>query len=293
MSNSIHFIILFILIYFIANSDNFLFKSRSSSSSSIKIGSFNLRRYSISKAKSTKTINTHISKILKRYDLVFLQEIIDTSNDNRVINQLLNHLHKQSKSIKYEAIISPPLGSTSYKERLVFLYRTKSSKIQILSSYVYNGSISKQFERAPFILHIKLSSFGEIIFVGVHLKPDNVYNEFRLLRQVVDGFKMKSSVILLGDFNADCAYLNNAKKKEMKAKYFNDFQWLIDDHIETNLLQSCSYDRLLVSSDENRWKKINWKPKTNGVFAFDKKFHLTKENALQISDHYPIEVDIY
>lgn len=290
-SRYIYLIIFLLLLCFISNSNEFLFKSRSSST--IKIGSFNLRRYSISKATSTKSTNTYIAKILKRYDLVFLQEIIDPSNDNRVINQLLNHLHKQSKSIKYEAIVSPTLGSTSYKERLVYLYRKKSSKFQILSSYVYNGTISKQFERAPFILHIKLASFGEIIFIGVHLKPTNVYNEFLLLHQVINEFKKRTSMILLGDFNADCSYLNNQKKNDLKKNYFSDFQWLIDDHIETNLLQSCSYDRILVTSDENSGKKINWKPKTIGVFPFDKKFHLTKENALQVSDHYPVEVDIY
>jgi len=281
---------LFILICLVFNTNHFLIKSRLSP---IKIGSFNLRRYSISKATSSISINTYISKILKRYDLVFLQEIIDPSNENRVINQLLNHIHKQSKSIKYEAIISPPLGSTSYKERLVYLYRKKSSKIEIISSYVYNGSVSKLFERSPFILHIKLLSFGEIIFLGVHLKPDNVYNEFRYLRTVINEFKEKSSIILFGDFNADCSYLNNAKKKEIKKSYFNEFQWLIDDRTETNLLQSCSYDRIIVSTGENQWKKINWKSKTNGTFAFDKIFHLTKQIALQISDHYPVEVEIY
>ncbi|CAF3479304.1 unnamed protein product, partial [Rotaria sp. Silwood2] len=83
----------------------------------IKIASFNLRRYSLAKATSTNSINTHISKILQRYDLIFLQEIIDTSDNNQVVNILLNHIHKKSKLKKYEAIMSPPLGSTSYKER--------------------------------------------------------------------------------------------------------------------------------------------------------------------------------
>jgi deoxyribonuclease-1-like protein len=205
----------------------------------------------------------------------------------------LNHLHKQSKTSKYEAIISPPLGSTSYKERLVYLYRQKSSNIKIISSYVYNGSVSKMFERQPFILHIKLSSSEQVIFIGVHLKPTNVYNEFRYLRTVIDEIKEKCSIILFGDFNADCSYLNNAKKKEIQKSYFNEFQWLIDDRTETNLLESCSYDRILVSSGINKWKKVNWVSKTNGTFQFDKKFKLTKQVALQISDHYPVEVDLY
>ena len=290
MSRSILLSLLFIYIYFIVHTENFLFKSRTST---IKLASFNLRRYSHAKASSKDPINGYIAKILTRYDLVFVQEIIDTSVDNRVVNQLITHLNKQSKSNKYQAVVSPPLGSTSYKERLAYLYRQKASKIQILSAYVYNGSVSQTFERPPFILHIKLSSFGQIIFVGVHLKPENVYNEFRSLRTVIDEFKDKSSLILLGDFNADCSYLSNAKKKDLRKNYFEEFQWLIDDQTETNLLQSCSYDRIIVSSGLNQWKKINWKAKTNGTFPFDKKFHLDKQTALKISDHYPVEVEIY
>ncbi|CAF1112129.1 unnamed protein product [Adineta ricciae] len=276
--------------FFIFETNSFLFRSRTSK---IKIGSFNLRRYSYAKASPTNSVNSHISKILKRYDLIFLQEIIDTSADNRVVNLLLQHLHKQSKSVKYESIISPPLGLTSYKERLVYLYRKKSPRIQILSSYVYNGSAKNVFERPPFILQIKLASFGPITFIGVHLKPDNVYEEFCALRTVVNELRTTSSVVLFGDFNADCAYLNNAKKKELRKSYFNEFQWLIDDRTETNLLQSCSYDRILVSEGTGPWKKVNWKAKTNGTFEFDKKFKLTKQLALQISDHFPVEVDIY
>ncbi|UJR23850.1 hypothetical protein I4U23_026825 [Adineta vaga] len=290
MSSIVRLAALLLFSFLICETNCFLFKSRTSA---IKIGSFNLRRYSFSKASSTNFVNSDISKILKRYDLVFLQEIIDASNDNRVVNLLLKHLHKQSKTVKYEAIISPPLGSTSYKERLVYLYRLKSSRIKILSSYVYNGSVRNVFERAPFILHLKLASFGEMIFIGVHLKPENVYKEFCALRTVIDELKTTSSIVLFGDFNADCSYLNNAKKKELRRSYFNEFQWLIDDRTETNLVQSCSYDRILVSSGTGGWKKVNWKGKSNGTFAFDKKFKLTKESALQISDHYPVEVDIY
>lgn len=280
---------LFIILCLIHNTENFLFKSRLST---IKIGSFNLRRYSLSKATSTNGTNLYIPQIIQRFDLIFLQEIIDISNDNRVVTLLLNHLHKKSKLQKYEAIISPPLGSTSYKERLVYLYKKKLSKMKILSSYVYNGSVSKSFERPPFILRIQLSS-GPITFIGAHLKPDSVYNEFRALRTVIDELKEKSSIILLGDFNADCSYLNNAKKKEIRNTYFKEFQWLIDDRTETNLLESCSYDRIIVSSGVNPWKKVNWKANTNGTFQFDKKFKLTKQSALHVSDHYPVEVDIY
>lgn len=287
MSISIRFLFFFCLI---SIGQTFLFKSRKTS---VKIGSFNLRRYSISKATSSPTANANIAKILQRYDLVFLQEIIDSSSDNRVINQLLAHLQKQSRSNKYESVVSPQLGRTSYRERLVFLHRTKSSKIQLLSSYVYNGSVSKEFERPPFILHIKLSSFGPIILVGVHLKPENVEKEFRALRTVIDQFKDQSSVIVLGDFNADCSYLNNKKKNDLRQNVFQDFQWLIDDKTETNLLQSCSYDRILVSNGLSQRKKINWKANSNNTFPFDKTFHLTKEAAWNISDHYPVEVDIY
>lgn len=274
------------LIFLTRFNQSFLFKSRSST---VKIGSFNLRRYSINKA-SNKTINEHITKIVQRYDLVFLQEIIDSSENNRVVDLLLKSLGKSSD---YQAFVSPPLGLTSYKERLVFIHRRKKSKIKPISAHVYNGSISQAFERSPYILHTKLShSTGSTIFVGVHLRPDNVYDEFRQLKTVIQEFKEGSSIVLLGDFNADCSYLNNAKKKELKTVHFNDFNWLIDDRTETNVLQSCSYDRILVSSGLGRWKKISWKEKSNNTFPFDKHLKLSKDEALQVSDHYPVEFEL-
>lgn len=274
-----------LVLMFVVSSDCFLLKS-----STVKIASFNLRRYSVTKATSNPQTNTYIAKILLRYEMIFLQEIIDLSKENRVVSQLLSHLHKQSKSIKYESIISPPLGSTSYKERLVYLVRTKPGRVQILSSHVYNGSVSHLFERSPFILHVKLSkrSSRPTIFIGVHLKPDAVYEEFRHLRTVIDELPPKSSVVLLGDFNADCSYLNNVKKKELRKSYFQDFHWLIDDRTETNLLESCSYDRILVSAGKTG---LTWKSNSNGTFPFDKHFRLSKEAALQVSDHYPVEVE--
>ena len=289
MSHSHLLLTLFVVLSSLYPSDLLLFKSRSST---IRIGSFNLRRYSFAKATAPGPVNTYLSKILARYDLVFLQEIIDATSENRVVNQLLTHLHRQSKSSKYEATISPALGSTSYKERLVYLHRKRSSRIQLLSSHVYNGSVSHLFERPPFILHVNVSSMGEIHFVGVHFKPENVFNEFRYLRTVIDELKSTSPLVLLGDFNADCSYLSNAKKKEVRTTLFNDFQWLIDDRTETNLRESCSYDRILISSGKDPKKRISWKAKSNRTFPFDKHFHLSKQMALQISDHYPVEVDL-
>ena len=284
------FTMLLILIALFCLTDNFLFKVQLSQ---IKIGSFNLHRYSLIKATSNIRVNSYISKIIRRYDLVFLQEIIDSSNENQVVDLLLKYVNKGRRSRKYEAVVSPPLGTTTYKERLVYLYRKRFSKIKILSSYVYNGSMAEMFERQPFILHTKLFSYKEVIFVGVHLKPNKVYQKFRYLRTVVDQFKDNVGIVVLGDFNADCSYLSGRKKRKVRKYYFKEFQWLIADQTETNLLQSCAYDRILVSSGKSRWKKVNWKLKSNQTFLYDEKFKLDKELASKISDHYPVEAIIY
>jgi deoxyribonuclease-1-like protein len=284
---------LLVTICVVCRASSLLFKFHARST--MKVASFNLRRYSLGKASSSdNVVHAHLSTILMQYDLIFLQEIIDVSLDNRVVRRLLEHLRQRSKGNRYEAIISPALGSTSYKERLVYLYRKTSAPFEVLSSHVYNGSSSDAFERAPFILHVKLfSSKKPMVFIGVHLKPDRVYEEFRCLRGVVDELQSTSSVMLLGDFNADCSYLNKAKRKELRDIHFNDFDWLIDDRTETNLVESCSYDRILISARGTSTKKVSWKMKSNRTFTFDKVLKLSKQSALKISDHYPVEVELY
>lgn len=52
------------------------------------------------------------------------------------------------------------------------------------------------------------------------------------------------TVLLAGDFNADCSYLRGAKWVNVSLRTDQEFHWLISDLEDTTVTYSdCSYDR--------------------------------------------------
>ena len=52
------------------------------------------------------------------------------------------------------------------------------------------------------------------------------------------------NLILLGDMNADCAYLPNKAKQSLRLRKENSYQWLVDDDADTTVAAAdCAYDR--------------------------------------------------
>lgn len=55
----------------------------------------------------------------------------------------------------------------------------------------------------------------------------------------------EQDVMLLGDFNADCAYLRKKKRQKLQLITDKNLHWLIADGTDTTVRAStsCSYDR--------------------------------------------------
>ena len=64
---------------------------------------------------------------------------------------------------------------------------------------------------------------------------------------------------------------------------------MIEDEFKTNTLQTCSYDRVVINGD----KFVNAiVPGSNTTVDFQSRFGMTLDQALDISDHFPIKFDI-
>lgn len=87
------------------------------------IGTFNIQSLGSTKMSRPDFVSM-IVKILARFDIVVIQEIKD-STGSEVIVGLSNALneHVADTGIRYEYVISPRLGLSTYKEQLAFLYR--------------------------------------------------------------------------------------------------------------------------------------------------------------------------
>lgn len=194
-------------------------------------------------------------QILARCDIMVLQEVVDSSQ-----NTVLFLLQKLQSSRSYSFLNSSLLGRSTYKEKYVYIYR--SDKTQVLNFYQYNDT-EDIFAREPFVAQFTLPSkiLPSVVLVPLHTTPKDVEKELNALYDVfldVSQRWQNENVILLGDFNADCASL--AKKR-----------------LNSLLLRTKGCQKLL---------------KAAATFDFPRSFQLTEEEALRISDHYPVEVEL-
>ena len=91
------------------------------------------------------------------------------------------------------------------------------------------------------------------------------------------------SIIVMGDFNAGCRYLNDDELAH--AELFNEpsLSSLIGDDVDTTTTATfCPYDRLLVSGD------VSDTVTESGVYTFDQDLGLTGDQTRAVSDHYPV-----
>lgn len=257
---------------------------------SFRIGAFNLKVYGRKKADNQQALG-YIVEIIKRYDIIFLQEIRDSSGDSITI--LENALNRTPGS-KYDKIVSKRLGDTASKEQYIFFYR-RHSGITVVSSYVYHDP-QNVFEREPYIVKIYCTKtvLPEFVLAGIHVKPLQAIQEITALETVQRDIvsKMKTQDILfLGDMNAECSYAPKKYLNHIPIRTSNNYHWLISDNIDTTVSTGtdCAYDRFILHGDKFLYAIVEGSSK---IFEFDKEYRLTNTVALSVSDHYPIELEM-
>ncbi|XP_034151895.1 deoxyribonuclease-1-like 1 isoform X2 [Esox lucius] len=199
---------------------------------------------------------------------------------------------------QYRYVASERLGRTSsYQEQYVFVYRTSS--VILADQYQYPDTLPGDmdaFSREPFIVHLYAprTAIKEFVLVPQHTTPTNATKEIDALYDVFLDVKRKwktEKVMFLGDFNADCGYL--AKKNRQKVRLYSNqaFLWLIGDKDDTTVRDSthCAYDRIVVHEESFARALV---PQSAKPFNFASEYGLTEEQALLVSDHYPVEVEL-
>ncbi|KAL0588285.1 Deoxyribonuclease-1-like 1 [Plecturocebus cupreus] len=253
-----------------------------------RICAFNAQRLTLAKVAREQVMDTLV-RILARCDITVLQEVVDSSRS--AIPLLLRELNRFDGSGPYSTLSSPQLGRSTYMETYVYFYR--SHKTQVLSFYVYNDK-DDLFAREPFVAQFSLPSnvLPSLVLVPLHTTPKAVEKELNALYHVfleVSQHWQTEDVILLGDFNADCASLTKKRLDKLELRMEPGFHWVIADGEDTTVRASthCAYDRIVLHGERCR-SLLD----TAAAFDFPTSFQLTEEEALNISDHYPVEVEL-
>ncbi|KAM9350908.1 deoxyribonuclease I-like 1-like [Symphorus nematophorus] len=265
--------------------------------SSLKICAFNVQSFGESKVNNKKVMGI-LLKILSRCDVCLIQEVRDSKGE--AIEALVKDLNRYDKSNSYSYVESERLGRKTYKEQYVYIYR--NNVLRVKEHYQYpkpEGDGTNEtdvFSREPFIVrfHSPTTLVKDFVLIGQHTCPRNAMKEINQLYTVFEGIHKKwktDNVMILGDLNAACNYVTIKGWRAVRLRSDPKFHWLIGDEQDTTVREKthCAYDRIIVHGHEIISCIV---PGSAQPFNFKENFHLTEEEALEVSDHFPVEVDL-
>ncbi len=250
----------------------------------LKIAAFNIEIFGRAKMKKPEVVK-YLVKIIKRYDIILIQEIRDKSG--KAIKDLLKEVNK---SDQYEMVISQRIGRSSMKEQYAFFYRP--AKAQVIGQYQYpdRGLPNDEFHREPFVVRFKANNGFDFSLIGIHTDPDIAVKEIDNLTKVYNSSVRElgeKDALILGDFNAECKYVKPGEWGVVSLWTDNRFNWLIGNEVDTTVSATdCAYDRIVATGE---MIDVAY---SAGVFNFESEFRLDNEFAKKISDHFPVEVKI-
>lgn len=288
-----------VLIMLIVLSSNFYGCSSSSSNgsntsatgggaASALVSAFNIQIFGVSKMGEPQVVDVLVD-IVRRYDLILIQEIRDISET--AIHELLN-LVNNSGGEQYALILGPRAGRTSSKEQYAYIY--KPSVITILGQLEFDDGLEPDqdtFEREPFIVYASFPGL-DVILIPLHSKPSDAVLELDALVGVYEtaaAFFQDDDAIILGDLNADCSFVSASDWATISLRNDSRFVWLIEDDVDTTTSSTdCAYDRFVVTSGVSGVVEAN----SPSIFDYQAAFQLNSQLTLDVSDHYPIEMRI-
>lgn len=169
--------------------------------------------------------------VMKGYDVVFVQEIRDSSST--AFAALCRHMES------YSCVNSSRAGRSSSKEQYGLMF---GPAIELEQWTDYNPAQSSLFERPPAEAKLRSGNYSFDAYI-IHIKPSNVSAELYALQSLVAD---RGNVILLGDFNADCDYFKHSDHPAL----FSNWTWAVTDDEDTTAGRTdCSYDRILLNTN--------------------------------------------
>ncbi|XP_009569383.2 deoxyribonuclease gamma [Cuculus canorus] len=266
------------------------------SSLSLKICSFNVRSFGETKIARPEVVDA-VVKIISRCDIALLMEIKE--NKNRVCPLLVEKLTSQLKRSEeqYSCVASERLGRKSYKEQYVFIYRQHLVSVKQTYQYPDNQPGDEDvFSREPFTIWFQSpkTAVKEFAIIPLHTAPETAVQEIDELYDVYLDVKQHwrtENFIFMGDFNAGCSYVPQKQWKNIRLRTDSEFVWLIGDKNDTTVKMStsCPYDRIVVRGQKLIGAVV---PDSVNIFDFQKDFQMTEEQALGVSDHFPVEFEL-
>jgi len=251
-----------------------------------RIASFNIEVFGKTKSEDARVMYT-LAEIVRNFSIVAIQEI-RTQDDSHLANfvRLVNSSGKSPR--RYEYVIGPRLGNSQSKEQYAFIFDTQ--RVMIDPNTVFTvGDPNNLLHREPLVASFRTTEAADSAFtftlVNVHtdpgpepnVLPDELAALAEVYREVRRTGRGEDDIIMLGDFNADDAYIS----KQTRIGMIPGVTPLVRG-VYSNTRQNKLYDNLVVhmlSTTEYAGK--------SGVFNFGQAYNLSPAEAEQVSDHFP------
>ena len=249
------------------------------------IATFNIQVFGASKLAKRGVMDV-IVQVIRHFDIVAIQEV--RAKEDNILPTLVNMINADGS--RYNYLIGPRLGRSVSTEQYAFVYDT--NRVEHDPSCV--GTVQDPndlLHREPFVARFRpRTDMPERAFsfwlVNIHTDPDEVAAEIAALADVFQSMRSarpdEDDVILLGDLNASETQLG-------KLAQIPGMRWAVSG-TTTNTRRTKAYDNILVQGQSTSEFTGRW-----GVLELEKAFHLTTDQALEISDHLPVwaEFDIW
>ena len=243
---------------------------------SILVGSFNIQVFGTSKMQK-KNVMDVLATVARSFDVLAIQEI--RTQEDHFLDQFVQLLNAQGAQYTY--VIGPRLGRTSSTEQYAFIFNPARIEVRpgSVATIVDNDDL---MHREPLIAHFRVrgvppSAAFTFWLVDVHTDPDEVSTELDVLAEVFQVVQQQGEddVIMLGDLNASESQLRGLGK-------LPGIRYAIAG-IPTNTRGTKTYDNLLFDSRAT----VEYTGQS-GVWNLMSSFGLTQEQALEVSDHFPV-----
>jgi len=259
----------------------------------LKIATFNIQVFGESKRSKPEVMGV-LARVARNFDIIAVQEFRDdTETTLPVYLERINSL----PGPEYAATSSPRLGRTSSKENYAFIYNTDTIRLVSGSNFTFadppEGTAADLFQREPFIARFESAGGAafDFVLITIHTEPDGTPQELSSLPLALDAarsrFGDETDFIMLGDMNADCSYLSGSEAESLALRNAS-FLWVVPDDADTTVKSTdCAYDRIILAGTAQEHYGGTW-----GIFRFDEAHSLNQSEAEDVSDHYPVWVEL-
>jgi endonuclease/exonuclease/phosphatase family metal-dependent hydrolase len=246
----------------------------------IRIASFNIEAFGNTKA-GKDYVMVRLADIVRKFDVVAIQEI--RSQNEYLVPNFVALINQPGR--RYDHVIGPRLGRSVSKEQYVFLFDTDRIEVDRQSVYTINDP-DDMIHRPPLVASFMVKGVHPdeaftFTLVNVHTDPnqpdldkelDALAEVYRVVRRSA---RQEDDVILVGDFNADDRHMRRLGQLP------GIFPTVAG--VATNTRQNAQYDNIILhqpSTTEYTGR--------SGVFDVMRNYNLNEQQALEISDHFPV-----